>query len=636
MTDGPPIEHRPRQTPLTVFAVAVLAVAIGAAALAISIYLDLERAVTTPRENIQWAAYQIQAEHMRLMLAARDAEAGRIDVDAIDQRYQIFVSRVLILRDGDAYAAMHSIPGYEAMLTRAVDLIPVVDAAIAGGGQDARAYADIVQRELGALTEPMQQVALKAVSTASREQTEQQLQLRDTVFYLVVSLIVIVAAAIGLAGVTMKQFAALETGRRDLSSALWRAEESSRAKSRFLAGMSHEMRTPLNAVIGMLREINYRTSDNGIHRLAGIAHASADMLCGLVDDVLDTTRIETGKFRFHNVTFDPAVLVEEVTSVLASRAEDRGNTVAVEIEAPAGRYVTTDRARLKQVMVNLLGNAIKYTADGTITLRASVAPGADDTTLLRVMVADTGIGIPADQHERIFGRFFQAGTNDGLGLGLSITREIIERLGGRIGVDSTPGEGSTFWFEVPVAVSDTAPKPAADPRVRDRLAGVRLLLAEDNATNRQVIRLLLERQGAAFDFALNGEQAVAMALAAAYDLILMDINMPVMDGLQALAEIQRRSGRSAPPVVALTADALAEDHERFRAAGMVACVTKPIDETELLATIATVLRRPDIVSGDGIALSPAVPPRAEAQLTSGQREAVLSLISALHDEEDEP
>ena len=636
MTDRPPIEHRPRQTPLTVFAVAVLAVAIGAAALAISIYLDLERAVTTPRENIQWAAYQIQAEHMRLMLAARDAEAGRLDFEAIDQRYQIFVSRVLILRDGDAYAAMHGIPGYEAMLTRAVDLIPVVDAAIAGGGQDARTYADIVQRELGALTGPMQQVALKAVSTASREQTEQQLQLRDTVFYLVVSLIVIVAAAIGLAGVTMKQFAALETGRRDLSAALWRAEESSRAKSRFLAGMSHEMRTPLNAVIGMLREINYRTSDSGIHRLAGIAHASADMLCGLVDDVLDTTRIETGKFRFHHTVFDPAVLVEEVASVLASRAEDRGNTVVVEVEAPAGRYVTTDRARIKQVLVNLLGNAIKYTANGTIVLRASVAPGADDTTLLRVMVADTGIGIPADQHARIFGRFFQAGTNDGLGLGLAITREIVERLGGRIGVDSKPGEGSTFWFEVPVAVSDIAPKPAADPRIRDRLAGIRLLLAEDNATNRQVISLLLERQGAAFDFALNGEQAVSMALTDEYDLVLMDINMPVMDGLQALAEIQRQRGRSAPPVVALTADALAEDHDRFRAAGMASCVTKPIDEAEFLAAIAAVLRRPDIVSGYGIATPPVVTARSEAQLTSGQREAVLNLISAIHDDEDEP
>ncbi len=476
------------------FAVSVLAVALVAAGMAISIYVELEREVTKPRENIQWAAYQIQAEHLRLMLAAREAEAGRIDLDALDQRYQIFVSLVLILRDGDVYAPMQDIPGYDAMLSRADDLIPTVDAEIARDGHDARSYAGILLHHFRDLTAPMQQVALQAVGTASNEQNVRQLHLLDTVSYLAVTLVLVVAASIGLAGVTMKQLAALETGRRDLTDALQRAEDSSRAKSRFLAGMSHEMRTPLNAVLGLLREIQYRTPDRTIHQLANIAHASADMLCGLVDDVLDTTRIETGKFQFHHATFEPAALIEEVASVLASRAEDRNNTVAVDIEALASRFVTTDRARLKQVLVNLLGNAIKYTADGNITLHASLAPGADDTTSLRVTVTDTGIGIPADQHEKIFGRFFQAGSNDGLGLGLSICREIVERLGGRIGVISAPGRGSTFWFEVPVVEADAPPRPLSDPRLNGRLAGIRLLVAEDNVTNRQVVRMLLERQ----------------------------------------------------------------------------------------------------------------------------------------------
>jgi signal transduction histidine kinase/CheY-like chemotaxis protein len=620
-----------------VFAVAVLAVAVGAAALAISIYADLERAVTTPRENIQWAAYQIQAEHLRLMLAAREAEAGRLDIGSLDQRYQIFVSRVLILRDGDVYVPMRQIPGYEAVLSRAVELVPIVDAALARDARTAAEYAAILLQHLGGLADPMQQVALQAVRTASNEQTVRQLHLLDMVSYLAVTLVLIVAASIGLAFVVMKQFAALESGRRQLSDALLRAEESSRAKSRFLAGMSHEMRTPLNAVIGMLREISYRTSDTSIHRLVETAHASAEMLCGLVDDVLDTTRIETGKFQFHHSSFDPAFLVEEVASVLASRAEDHNNAVFVETEGTAARFVTTDRARIKQVLINLLGNAIKFTSDGSITVRASVAPGSDHATLLRIAVSDTGIGIPSDQHERIFGRFFQAGANDGLGLGLSISREIVERLGGRIGVDSRPGAGSTFWFEVPVTVSDAPATPKTDASGHGRLTGLRLLVAEDNVTNRQVVRLLLERQGAGFEFAINGEQAVAMAMASRYDLVLMDINMPVMDGLQALEALHRQGGPDLPPVVALTADALAEDHARFLAAGMAACVTKPIEEHDLLRTIATVLRRPDITAARGPQdASPARAADSGARLTETQRAAVMSLISSIGNEEDVP
>lgn len=621
-----------RQTPLKVFAVTVLTVAMGAAALAISIYGELDRAVSTPHENIQWAAYQLQAEHLRLLLAARDAEAGRVSLDELDQRYQIFVSRVLILRDGDVYAPMHRIPGFEAMLSKAVEAVPRIDARIAGIDNDARAYAGVLTEHLGELAGPMQQVALQAVGAASSEQSLRQLSLLDTVSYLAVTLVLIVAASIGLAAVTMKQFAALDTGRRELAAALGRAETSSRAKSRFLAGMSHEMRTPLNAVIGMLREIGYQSTDRSVRKLAETAHASADMLCGLVDDVLDTTRIETGKFQFHVTTFDPAALIDEVILVLASRAEDRGNRVVVDTGLLTTRWVMSDRARLKQVLVNLVGNAIKYTRHGVVTVTASTVPGPGGTTLLRVSVTDTGIGIAAPHREIIFNRFFQAGTNDGLGLGLSISREIVERLGGSIGVDSVLKRGSTFWFEVPVSVAEHPGRAAARGGVSGRLAGLRLLVAEDNSTNRQVVRLLLERQGAAFEFAVNGEQAVAMAMAEPYDLVLMDINMPVMDGLQALAEIRRLAGPAGPPVIALTADALPEDTARFRAAGMADCVTKPIDEAALIHSIAEALGRPDLLL-PATAATALDRPAGPATLTASQRQAVLNLIADIADDE---
>ncbi|GHD53057.1 hypothetical protein GCM10017083_29270 [Thalassobaculum fulvum] len=622
--------HR-RWTPLKLVAVAVLAVAIGAAAVATSLYLDLDEAANTPRENIQWAAYQVQAEHLKLMLAAHEAELGQIDLDDLAERYEIFVSRLLVLRDGGSYAAMRLIPDFGVTLSRALAAVPVIDGELAGGGLDATAYAATLTRHLEGMGVEFQQIALQSVGAASQDQTARQLEVRNTVSYLAITLVLIVAVSIGLAAVAMKQFAAIETARRDLAAALWRAEASNRAKSTFLAGMSHEMRTPLNAVIGMLREIGYRTPDPGIRKLSETAHASADMLCGLVDDVLDTTRIETGKFQFQFTAFDPAALVEEVTSVLSSRAEDRNDRIVTDTEGLTGRFVVCDRARLKQVLVNLVGNAIKYTGDGTITLRATLAPGSDDTVRLRVSVTDTGIGIAPHLHDKIFGRFFQAGSNDGLGLGLTIAREIVERLGGTIGVDSALRRGSTFWFDVPVTLTAEPAVPLSAPRLFDRLDGVRLLVAEDNATNRQVVRLLLERHGAEFAFASNGEQAVAMALSSRYDAVLMDINMPVKDGLQALAEIRRKAGPSAPPVIALTADALADDRERFLAAGMIACVTKPIDEADLLQTLDRVLGRPGYVADRAGATGPARD-AGRSTLTEGQRRAVLDLVSALDDE----
>lgn len=622
---------RRRWTPLKAFAVAVLAVAIGAAGLATSLYVDLDETTHTPRENIQWAAYQLQAEHLKLMLAAHEAELGHTGVDDVNQRYEIFVSRLLVVRDGEAYAPLRMIPGFAATLSGALDAVRTIDNSVGGADLDATTYATTLTRQLEEMGAPLQEIALQAVGAASQDQTARQLEIRNTVSYLAITLVLIVAASIGLGLVTMRQLVAVETARRELTTALWRAEASNRAKSRFLAGMSHEMRTPLNAVIGMLREVGYRSSDPDIRKLTETAHASADMLCGLVDDVLDTTRIETGKFQFHFTAFDPAALVEEVTSVLSSRAEDRNNRILVDTAGLQGRFVTCDRARLKQVLVNLLGNAIKYTRNGTITLRAALGPGSDDTVRLRVSVTDTGIGIAPQLHDKIFGRFFQADGNDGLGLGLSISREIVERLGGTIGVDSAPRKGSTFSFDVPVSIA-TAPDRAPPARqLSDRLEGLRLLVAEDNATNRQVVRLLLERHGAEYAFATDGAQAVSMALSSAYDAVLMDINMPVLDGVQALATIRRKAGPSAPPVIALTADALADSRQRFLAAGMAACVTKPIDEAALLQTLATTLGRPEI-SADGDDTAVPVGNGAGSPLTETQRRAVLALVSALEDE----
>ncbi len=630
MTDSAPADSPARLTPLTVFAVSVMAVAFGAALLAVAIYAQLKEEVATPRENLQWAVYQLQAEHLRLMLASREAAVGRLDVEAIDQRYQIFVSRVLILRDGEVFRPIRGVAGYDEAIGGMVSAIAAIDEAV----QDASAaeYAETVSNHLGAFGAPLQTFALEVVGAASRQQTDDQHGLLDTVSYLAITLMLVVAASVVLAGVTMQQLTELEAGRRALAAALRIAEDSNLAKSRFLAGMSHEMRTPLNAVLGMLREVAHRTTDRRTLDMVATAHASADMLCGLVDDVLDTTRIATGKFRFHSTAFDPATLMTEVASLLASRASDQDTRLILDTQALGPSFVVSDRGRLRQVLINLVGNAVKFTQGGTVTLKAWTSPAADDLIMLRVAVTDTGIGIAGDQLGRIFTRFAQAESGDGLGLGLTISREIVERLGGRIGVESEIGRGSTFWFEVPVLTS-AAPVPVpADQPLRDRLRGLRILVAEDSSINRRVIELLLERQGATYAFAVNGEEAVAMTLATTYDLVLMDINMPVMDGLQALAALRRSARADLPPVIALTATALADDLARFLTAGMAACVTKPIDEVDLLRRIAETLRRPDIAADTAADTVHAAGPTAA--LSGGQRRAVLDLISTLDDDQD--
>lgn len=622
-------------TRLSALAIVVLAVAVAAAVLAVSIYLQLERDLSKPRENLQWAVYQLQAEHLRVMLSAHMGIEGEIDVEELDQAYQIFASRVVILVEGGVFAPLRALPGYSALLDDFTAAISEIDASLSSTEPTASAYADRLLETLPSFSDRLQSVAMGIVADSSAEQTARQVEMLETMAWLVGTLVLIVGASLMLGGVTVKQLAALEASRRHLAAALDRAEESSRAKGRFLAGMSHEMRTPLNAVIGLLREIGYRTRADSIRELVSTADASAQMLSGLIDDVIDTTRIETGKFQLTEERFDPRTLIEEVARVLASAASDRRDRIVLETGELGSLGVVSDRTRLKQVLINLVGKAIKFTHGGTITISARIEQTGGARGRLMVAVADTGIGIDRDKVDSIFKRFFQAEIGGGLGLGLTISQDIVERLGGRISVESELGDGSTFTFEIPVDLVEAVPVPTpAMFGFEERpLAGVRVLVAEDNSTNRLVIEFMLRRAGADFAFAHDGGDAVARAIDGEFDIVLMDINMPVLDGLGARDEIERRMGDAMPPMIALTADALSEDVERFLAAGMRACVTKPIDERELIQRMRQVLgETPSFLSRLGAASdapSAEAPPVDEGILNDAQRGALLDLVADL-------
>jgi PAS domain S-box-containing protein len=382
------------------------------------------------------------------------------------------------------------------------------------------------------------------------------------------------------------------------------AERASRAKSEFLANMSHEIRTPMNAILGLTHLALRHATDGKTRDCVERISRSADHLLAIVNDILDLSKIEADRLTLERIEFSMATVLDRVSELLSEKASAKGLDLVAELDPDVPGRLMGDPLRLRQILINFGDNAVKFADRGEVHVSVRLVGREDDAARVLLAVRDEGIGLSDEQAARLFADFQQADTSTtrkygGTGLGLSIARRLARLMGGDVGVNSRLGEGATFWCEVPLEVARApAVASAADPAAAvgsdpgpSGAAGSRLLVVDDNDINLMIAGEILSNAGMVVETAGNGEQALDKLREGAYDLVLMDLQMPRMDGLQATRALREQPGHRATPVVGLTASAVFSERDECLAAGMNDMLTKPYEPRQLLEVVEHWIRR---------------------------------------------
>ncbi len=388
--------------------------------------------------------------------------------------------------------------------------------------------------------------------------------------------------------------AKIAQAKHDAEAAAERAEAATRAKSEFLANMSHDIRTPLNGVIGVAQVLSHTRLDPKQREYVEDLNESGNLLMSIINDILDFSKIEAGRLEIEAAPFDFYGMLNKLCSLMRFEADKKKLDLNLDYEANCPRAVCGDATRIRQVVMNLVGNALKFTQAGGLTVSVSALGNSGDTAVFTVKVTDTGIGIPEDKIPQLFDKFTQADSSTtrkfgGTGLGLAICKLLVEKMNGRIRVESKSGKGSTFIFSLPLQLTspDQIGQETEDVKV-DWKRQPQILIAEDSEINRKVVQFFLDEIGCVSEIAETGREAVEKAAAKKYDLILMDVQLPEMDGVEATRKILKKNKNTC--IVALTANAMEDQKNRCLEVGMCDFITKPIIESELKAVLCNMLR----------------------------------------------
>lgn len=560
----------------------------------------LDNTVQYQNEYLQISLSQLQVEFLRLLGAMQTAaQADSPDRDAVQLRYDVFVSRVDLLSSGRVDRVVTNASELQRLLVLVGAFIAQGDRTLGPAAQApfdaAAARALLVLME--PLNTPIQSLVVEASHTASALVGQHYNTVRDQGRIGLLLTVLLSATSVGFALLALtlwrrelERRRELESLASDLRVARHKAEDASVAKSAFLANMSHELRTPFQGLLGMLQLLDTETLTDEQRRQLRVARESGGHLLDILNDVLDAARLEAGTLGLHEIAVSPAELAADVQALMSPTAQDKGLALTTRVDPALPSRLLLDGTRVRQVLFNLLSNAIKFTDHGSVSLDIR----ADERGLCMAVV-DTGIGMDAATLARLFQRFSQGDNSTsrrhgGAGLGLEISRSLARLMGGDIEVQSSPAHGSRFELRLPLRAAPAAlaaEVPAVPAAAPSALRSLRLLVAEDNEVNCEVLAAMIAQLGHRAQFAHDGRAAVLAVQDGDFDLVLMDLHMPELDGMAATRAIRALPGHKATlPIIALTADAYNETRGRCFDAGMNGFLSKPVTLDALAQAVA--------------------------------------------------